>query len=1157
MKNLSDTVRRLAFAGLLSVCLSSVTPRAGAQYMPPANNRVNLNFNYDWKFIKQDVPNAQTVGFDDSAWTAVSLPHTWNDGDRYREWISTVAKLANQTDYPNASYGQAPPADPLLPDGTYYGIGWYRKHFTIDPAYAGRKVILEFSGISRCAHFYVNGVDIAQQVITLPGSSSTPAEQVEVGYHENGIGPCGLDITNYLNPAGQDNLIAVWVTNDFNYVTEEFGTVLPYGQPFNLNFGGLQRDATMHISDPLYQTLPLFRNRGTQGTYVYASDIDTLKQTANLTVQAEVKNDYAADKTATLDAVIVDASGNQVGSTFSAPAAQTVTAGSLGVFTATTSMTGVHFWDTDYPYMYQVYTILKVGGQVVDVYKTPLGGYNTGVRYTTNVSHLTSGYPLNIEAGINRVFVRAPRTAGTFTLHVTGSGLTAGDVSLSSQPFTVTNGLTATLPQTFTVALGTEPTPVSEGIAPPPPPNSLQTAPASNVQGLHYSGTNQDQAVLIENVQPGQLAYVDSSTVTLPASLPGYLVGGEFIQPFQSDANGADATDQYQFNTSRYSHLYLVIDAANGMPANDGNAGYQWTRLADTVTVNGRPMNVYKSILQAPYTPVFLASNNHDNATPPGFNSRSNMYLVFIVSAEQQLQNPADAITASTTQNTGTPAADALDGNVATRWNAASGAMPQVLTLTLNNLSSIGGYEINWQNGATHSYQYEVDVSADGNTWLKSLDQTANVTAGTYEYRVPAPLVQNSTGVKYVRLTVTAASGGAWAAVNEWTVNGVLATAATPAVPVITSPLTASGKGGYAFSYQIAATNTPTGYAAQGLPAGLTLNGITGLISGVTLQSGVIPITVSAINPGGTGSAVLNLTLAAPPSVPVITSALNYSTQAGVAIATASAYTITATNMTYMPASFSATLPASLGLTYSASTGKITGTPKYPGTYAIPIDGTNAGGAGPVANLQFVVTANGAPPALTSPATAADTVGTVFTYQIAGTNGPKLFGAGPLPPGLSVGPNHLIVILAGNLALGIYSANPGYTVDGTSANIGNNDVYSAVVRDVLTGYALGFVNSATLDPNTGSDFKDETSDHWWSSPQAFGFLQGNPAYYDQYAGCKATRRTTINTPGDICRRSPTPTATLFPTVGRRSRPASIQVPWARWRSTCCRMPARR
>ncbi len=161
----------------------------------------------------------------------------------------------------------------------------------------------------------------------------------------------------------------------------------------------------MHISDPLYQTLPLFRNLGTQGTYVYASNIDTFRQTANLTVQAEVKNDYAADKTATLDAVIVDANGNQVGNTFSAPAAQIVTAGTMNIFTATTPMTCVHFWDTCYPYMYQVHTILKVGGQVVDVYKTPLGVRK--FKFGSTIGLELNGHPIYLTATR-----RAPRWSG-------------------------------------------------------------------------------------------------------------------------------------------------------------------------------------------------------------------------------------------------------------------------------------------------------------------------------------------------------------------------------------------------------------------------------------------------------------------------------------------------------------------------------------------------------------------------------------------------------------------------------------------------------------------------------------------------------------------------------------------------------------------------
>ncbi len=101
--------------------------------------------------------------------------------------------------------------------------------------------------------------------------------------------------------------------------------------------------------------------------------------------------------------------------------------------------------------------------------------------------------------------------------------------------------------------------------------------------------------------------------------------------------------------------------------------------------------------------------------------------------------------------------------------------------------------------------------------------------------------------------------------------------------------------------------------------------------------------------------------------------------------------------------------------------------------------------------------------------------------------------------GATVGSGHVIVIAAADLAAGIYSANPPYTVDGAAANIGNNDVYSAVVRDILTGYALGFVGSTTTDPRTGVAFKDEPSENWWSSSQAFSYLQSSPTYYDQYA----------------------------------------------------------
>jgi hypothetical protein len=80
--------------------------------------------------------------------------------------------------------------------------------------------------------------------------------------------------------------------------------------------------------------------------------------------------------------------------------------------------------------------------------------------------------------------------------------------------------------------------------------------------------------------------------------------------------------------------------------------------------------------------------------------------------------------------------------------------------------------------------------------------------------------------------------------------------------PVITSPLTATGTFGVAFSYQITASNNPTSFNATGLPPGLSVNITTGLISGTPKGSGgTFKVTLSATSAAGTGSATLALTI--------------------------------------------------------------------------------------------------------------------------------------------------------------------------------------------------------------------------------------------------------------------------------------------------------
>ncbi len=90
-----------------------------------------------------------------------------------------------------------------------------------------------------------------------------------------------------------------------------------------------------------------------------------------------------------------------------------------------------------------------------------------------------------------------------------------------------------------------------------------------------------------------------------------------------------------------------------------------------------------------------------------------------------------------------------------------------------------------------------------------------------------------------------------------------LAPGAAPPAPVITSPLTATATQGLPFGYTITATNTPSSFLAINLPAGLSLNGQTGVISGASTQAGVISVQVSASNAGGTGTKTLVLNIAA------------------------------------------------------------------------------------------------------------------------------------------------------------------------------------------------------------------------------------------------------------------------------------------------------
>jgi len=122
--------------------------------------------------------------------------------------------------------------------------------------------------------------------------------------------------------------------------------------------------------------------------------------------------------------------------------------------------------------------------------------------------------------------------------------------------------------------------------------------------------------------------------------------------------------------------------------------------------------------------------------------------------------------------------------------------------------------------------------------------------------------VNSTTGLISGTPTATGTSTVTLSATNSKGTGHATLTLTVPvAQPVVTSATTASGKVGTAFSYQISATNTPTSYGATGLPAGLSVNGSTGLISGTPTATGSSTVTLSATNSKGTGYTTLTLSI--------------------------------------------------------------------------------------------------------------------------------------------------------------------------------------------------------------------------------------------------------------------------------------------------------
>ena len=272
--------------------------------------RKKLNFNADWHLAIGDFTEAVNPDFDDSKWKQVTLPYAFNGDEAFKKDIVDLTDT----------------------------VVWYRKNFNVQSSmFNDQKVFIEFEGVRQGADFYLNGHHL--------------------GMSENGVMACGFDLTPYIKEG--DNVLAVRCDNSWTYRSRKHNSRYQWNdRNFNANYGGIPKNVFLHITDKLYQTLPLYSDLGTTGTYVYATDFNIKGRKATIHVESEVKNEDTRERKFFLTVVVKDAEGNKVAG-FNGNETYTLQPGETVIAKAEKALQNLHFWSWGYGYLYTIETYLR------------------------------------------------------------------------------------------------------------------------------------------------------------------------------------------------------------------------------------------------------------------------------------------------------------------------------------------------------------------------------------------------------------------------------------------------------------------------------------------------------------------------------------------------------------------------------------------------------------------------------------------------------------------------------------------------------------------------------------------------------------------------------------------------------------------------------